>query len=931
MSHVHDIVDTDSLFRIDPVTRVITTDANKIYVVQHDHNSERFTFQIPKYVDGHDMSLCNRIEVHYSNVTRNKKQKNDDMYIVKPNDYRCDDNDMFFFSWLMTSNATQLAGFLKFTVTFVCLDDDGTVAYEWSTAMFENIQVLTKLENVEIVKETYPDLYNQLKQEIIDSVSSSGSDIDSEEVERIVAEYLTANPPAQGEDGEDGVSPTVDITAIDDGYKIDIEDTNGIKTFNVMNGKDGYTPVKGVDYFTEADISEVASRAAELVPSTETPNEYVLPVGGAELGGVKNGGNVNINSDGTMTAPTASTIEVDTTLSESGKAADAKTVGDAIYNIERQVASGVTDEQVETAVSDYLIAHPVDAVGWPDISGSIYANYFDKSKQNPANFTETGGGVLCEPVYLPLGTYCVKGYYMGGWNNTGKITNKDGTTTIIPRNSGVSAEYSGINEYEWFSIEITDSVNYVQFRVQNTEVKIAEFLENCVISAGDTPLPFTEYYAYGTGFDWLKVYPENILDGTITTEKLDPAINLPIQDSAVTNAKLADSSVTISKIAEGRNINYFDGRRAMTEGYRFADTDTQWWSHPVYLPVGKYTATMVFSFNDCATIVHKDGTVTEIKKPDSVTFPSLETWLENPPIYTFEITENDECIRLMTEYGTEFSPYSIVAYGMILPGEYTQDEFPHYYVPYGVTVPWMKITGDKIEPETVGQDVFPDNTISYTKMLQDEKYLISNPFVGKKLVTLGDSIVNGGLTSHLKSALNCADAVNYGRDGSRIARLPDQETASIPLPISERYVDMDDDADLIVVSCGTNDFRGNCPVGTVDDADNTTLLGALKILCDGLIDKYGTDKTIIFCTPTKRNDGNSENTNGLTLGEFSDEIKNYIENYTGFLVFDAYRLSGLNPYNETAKSAQYADGLHLTDLGYQTWVRKLANFITINW
>lgn len=634
------------------------------------------------------------------------------------------------------------------------------------------------------------------------------------------------------------------------------------------------------------------------------------------------------------------TGEVDTTLSQSGKAADAKATGDALADIKKQVASGVTDEQVEAAVSDYLTAHPIDAVGWSDISGGFNANYFDKSKQNPENFTATGGGILCEPIYLPNGTYCVKGYYMGGWNSAGQITNKDGTTATIPRsNSGIGMEYSGISEYEWFSIQITDEVDYVQFRVTNTEAKITEFLDNCVISAGDTPLPFTEYHTYGTGLDWLKVYPENIPDGTITAEKIDPSINLPIQNGVVTNEKLADTSVTISKMAEGKNVNYFDSQRALTEGYRFKDTDAQWWSHPVYLPVGKYTANIVFSFNSCATIVHKDGTYTAIKKPDSVTFPSLDApndpsaWFENPPIYTFEIAENDECVRLMTHYGTEFTLTStLVQYGMILPGEYTQDTFPHYYVPYGVTVPWIKITGDKIEPETAGQDIFPDNTISYTKMLQDEKYLISNPFVGKKLVTLGDSIVNGGLTGNLKTALGCANAVNYGRDGTRIARLPDQDTdTSIPLPISERYADMDDDADLIVVSCGTNDFRGNCPVGTVDDTDNTTLLGALKILCDGLIAKYGVEKTIIFCTPTKRSDGNTKNTNGLTLAEFSDEIKNYLETYTGFLVFDSHRLSGLNPYNNTSKAAQYADGLHLTALGYQIWVRKLANFITANW
>jgi hypothetical protein len=54
--------------------------------------------------------------------------------------------------------------------------------------------------------------------------------------------------------------------------------------------------------------------------------EYTLPVGGEELGGVKNGGNVVINEDGTMTAP----------------------------------ETEVTDEQVNAAVNAYLTEHPVD-------------------------------------------------------------------------------------------------------------------------------------------------------------------------------------------------------------------------------------------------------------------------------------------------------------------------------------------------------------------------------------------------------------------------------------------------------------------------------------------------------------------------------------------------------------------------------------------
>jgi lysophospholipase L1-like esterase len=52
--------------------------------------------------------------------------------------------------------------------------------------------------------------------------------------------------------------------------------------------------------------------------------DYILPIGGKELGGVKNGGNVVINEDGTMTAP----------------------------------ESEVTDEQVSSAVSDWIEANP---------------------------------------------------------------------------------------------------------------------------------------------------------------------------------------------------------------------------------------------------------------------------------------------------------------------------------------------------------------------------------------------------------------------------------------------------------------------------------------------------------------------------------------------------------------------------------------------
>lgn len=49
------------------------------------------------------------------------------------------------------------------------------------------------------------------------------------------------------------------------------ETMNGSLSSGIIKGKDGvdgYTPVKGVDYFTEEEIYEVATKAAEIVLSS---------------------------------------------------------------------------------------------------------------------------------------------------------------------------------------------------------------------------------------------------------------------------------------------------------------------------------------------------------------------------------------------------------------------------------------------------------------------------------------------------------------------------------------------------------------------------------------------------------------------------------------------------------------------------------------
>lgn len=52
--------------------------------------------------------------------------------------------------------------------------------------------------------------------------------------------------------GNDGISPTVEVTENENGHRVEITDVYGTKAFDVRHGKDGdpgYTPQKGIDYF----------------------------------------------------------------------------------------------------------------------------------------------------------------------------------------------------------------------------------------------------------------------------------------------------------------------------------------------------------------------------------------------------------------------------------------------------------------------------------------------------------------------------------------------------------------------------------------------------------------------------------------------------------------------------------------------------------
>ena len=163
MAHQHPVKDTDLHFVIDPVTRVIKNNSEKIVIMQHDHQSEILTFELPRYIDTHDMSLSNAVRVHYINIgTSSKYTPVSGVYEV--NDLQVDaaNENLVTCSWTLTNNTTQLEGTLNFIIRFSCLTGD-TIDYSWSTAIYSGIIVAKTIDSSDYVMTAIPDILEQWK------------------------------------------------------------------------------------------------------------------------------------------------------------------------------------------------------------------------------------------------------------------------------------------------------------------------------------------------------------------------------------------------------------------------------------------------------------------------------------------------------------------------------------------------------------------------------------------------------------------------------------------------------------------------------------------------------------------------------------------------------------------------------------------------
>ncbi|MBR2375233.1 MAG: SGNH/GDSL hydrolase family protein [Clostridia bacterium] len=208
---------------------------------------------------------------------------------------------------------------------------------------------------------------------------------------------------------------------------------------------------------------------------------------------------------------------------------------------------------------------------------------------------------------------------------------------------------------------------------------------------------------------------------------------------------------------------------------------------------------------------------------------------------------------------------------------------------------------------------------------------------GKKVVFLGDSITEGTgatdvehrYTNVFARIAECEIFVD-GIGGTRIARQTIPTNERWDKDFNGRADALPDNADIVVVFGGTNDFgHGDAPLGTFGDETVYTFYGALRVLCEKLIAKYPY-ATVVFMTPLHRlTENETVNKYGQPtppLIEYVKAIRQVCEQYS-LPVLDLFKVSGMQPSVEIIQQTYMPDGLHPSNAGAEKIAKLLYQFL----
>lgn len=435
----------DKVLRIDNELRTISIPSVvKLLGVESDDDVNRIEFEMPRHYGEFDLSTFS-VRVNYMNA-------NGDGDIYKVVDLVANEEKMNF-SWLVGRTAFMYKGDVQFVVCLKKIAEDFVVEQEFNTTV-ASLPVLQGLEPDEQLIQRYPDIIEQILKYMETPVSS-------EEIGKAVEEYLKNNPVGGATINDDEVSAGSAwssqkvSTQIDE--KVSAHNTNQtthadirnliIDLTNRLNAladsddttldqlseivayiKNNKTLIEGVTT-SKVSISDIVN---DLI--TNVIDKPLSAAQGVELKRLIDTKTITVDEalSPTSTNPVQNkaifnafnsiTPPIDETLTQSGKAADAKKTGDAISSLKNDMVkyrtavnlldnsdftNPVNQRNAGTAVNDYVIDR---WYGFKTTDGSVSII--------TGGITATGDGYLQQR--LPSGTlksgvvYTIAVYYLDG-------------------------------------------------------------------------------------------------------------------------------------------------------------------------------------------------------------------------------------------------------------------------------------------------------------------------------------------------------------------------------------------------------------------------------------------------------------------------------------------------------------------------------------
>lgn len=198
---------------------------------------------------------------------------------------------------------------------------------------------------------------------------------------------------------------------------------------------------------------------------------------------------------------------------------------------------------------------------------------------------------------------------------------------------------------------------------------------------------------------------------------------------------------------------------------------------------------------------------------------------------------------------------------------------------------------------------------------------------GLTINALGDSYFDGEgldqetevwlglLASEYKLRMN-----NYGKGGSTVSNYVTDKR-----PMCVRYADMpNNNADIILLEGGRNDFNKKVPIGTTDSRNTKTFSGALNVIIDGLKEKY--PNAMIVCISNWNFPGTSDI--GLRYTDYAGAMENVAEAQGVYFIKACDPdVSGIDMKNEAFR-AKYciksSDISHLNAAGMKIALKHFA-------